>query len=217
MKAKMLMVFLMVPLIASRCYGQTWNEFFKQNKTQKKYLIEQIAALKAYAGYATKGYQVIKEGSNLISDIKNGDFNLHGEHFQSLKRVNPELKRSDKVNAIISMQAEMAKGRSTTVSVVEKSDVLGHAEIRLITDTYSSLAREASMDLEELQLLIEDGRLELSDDQRMERIDKLYRAMTKKYGFQLNADQQVRALIESRISTKKDLKILRKLYGLEEG
>jgi hypothetical protein len=34
--------------------AQTWSEWFSQKKTQKKYLLEQVAALKIYAGYLKK-------------------------------------------------------------------------------------------------------------------------------------------------------------------
>lgn len=34
---------------------QTWDEVFKQKETQKKYLIQQIEAIKMYASYLKKG------------------------------------------------------------------------------------------------------------------------------------------------------------------
>ena len=39
-------------------HSQKWDEWFKQKKTQKKYLIQQIAALKVYLGYLKEGYDI---------------------------------------------------------------------------------------------------------------------------------------------------------------
>ena len=57
--------------------AQTFDEWFNQKATQRKYLIQQIAALEVYTGYVSDGYSIAKKGLNIIHDIKNGDFNLH--------------------------------------------------------------------------------------------------------------------------------------------
>ena len=51
--------------------AQTLAEWTQQNKTQIKYLVEQIAALQAYALVAEKGYSIAKTGLNAIGNIKN--------------------------------------------------------------------------------------------------------------------------------------------------
>ena len=38
--------------------AQTFNEWFRQKATQKKYLIQQIAALQVYLDYVQKGYAI---------------------------------------------------------------------------------------------------------------------------------------------------------------
>ena len=40
-----------------------------------------------YAGYLKKGYDITQDGLKLISDIKHGDFDLHNDYFNSLKKV----------------------------------------------------------------------------------------------------------------------------------
>lgn len=56
---------------------QTFHEWFRQKKTQKKYLIQQIAALKVYLGYVQKGYSIAQKGLTTVSNIKKGNFDLH--------------------------------------------------------------------------------------------------------------------------------------------
>jgi hypothetical protein len=44
-----------------------------KKKTQKKYLLQQIAALQVYFGYAKKGYSFVSSDTKTIRDIKKGD------------------------------------------------------------------------------------------------------------------------------------------------
>ena len=71
--------------------AQTFAEWFNQKATQRKYLIQQIAALQVYIGYVSKGYSIAKNGLNTIRDIKRGDFNLHNSYLTSLVTVNPKI------------------------------------------------------------------------------------------------------------------------------
>src|SRR5258706_10649819 len=98
---KMVLVML---LIFNYAYGQTYDEWFRQQKTQIKYLTEQIAALQVYAGYVEKGYKIAKDGLDAIHAIKQGDFSLHNKYFSSLKNVNHNVKAYAKIADIIALQ-----------------------------------------------------------------------------------------------------------------
>lgn len=76
--------------------AQTFEEFFKQKKTQKKYLLEQIAALQTYAELAKKGYAIVSGGLSFIGDIKNGKFSLDKAYFDGLHRANDMEEITDK-------------------------------------------------------------------------------------------------------------------------
>jgi len=78
-------------VLAGQLSAQNWQEWFRQKKTQRKYLVQQIAALKVYLEYLKEGYAVAKKGLNLVGDIKDGNFNSHAEYFGSLKLVNPSV------------------------------------------------------------------------------------------------------------------------------
>lgn len=67
---------------------------------QQRMLLEQIAALKVYIGYAQKGYSAVKKGLNTIGDFKRGEFNLHTDYLNSLKVVNPKIKKYARVTEI---------------------------------------------------------------------------------------------------------------------
>lgn len=88
----MKMIFLIaIILFTHSAKAQTWEEWFRQKETQKKYLLEQIAALQVYIDYAQKGYKIASNGLEIIEQIKTGDLNQHQVFFNSLKRINPAI------------------------------------------------------------------------------------------------------------------------------
>src|SRR5674476_818487 len=98
---KKLFIILTLIFIAADSHAQTWDEWFAQKQTQKKYLLQQIAALQTYISTAEKGYKIASDGIHTISNIKNGELNLHSLFFNSLKTVNPKIKNATIVAEII--------------------------------------------------------------------------------------------------------------------
>ena len=70
--------------ITLQSYSQT-SGMETSKKTQKKYLLQQIAALKVYISYAKKGYNIVSSGINTIRDIKKGELNLHNNFYNRSK------------------------------------------------------------------------------------------------------------------------------------
>src|SRR4051794_9257133 len=99
-----LLLLLSLLVISAVCQAQTWDEWFKQKKTQIKYLEEQIIALQVYKNDVEKGYKIVKGGLSVIHDIKNGDFHLHKDHFNSLKSVSTIIRDNSKTTGIIDLQ-----------------------------------------------------------------------------------------------------------------
>lgn len=216
MKARNIILAALLCLRTLSGYSQTWAEFFKQRKTQRKYLIEQIAAMQVYLDYARKGYNIVKDGSALVGDIKSGDFSLHRDYFSSLKTVDPSISDMDKVKDIQKMHDAMARNRSAILILLkESSKVFSGAEAKAITDLYANIAAEAAKDLEELKLLTQSGKLELSDDERISRIDKLYSRMRRNYGFQMQTGARINALFKSRKATLREAEVMKKLYEID--
>lgn len=195
--------------------AQTWAEWFKQKKTQKKYLIQQIAAMQVHLDYARKGYGIIKDGTALIGDIKSGDFNLHKDYFNSLKTANPDITGLDQVQDIIKMNSALEKNRLAIIKLVRELKVFNKEEVESINNLYLHIASEAARDMLELKLLTENDKLELSDDQRLIRLEKLYRRVKTNYGFQLQTSTRIKALAESRKAQLKEAESLKRLYGID--
>nr|WP_199077428.1 hypothetical protein [Pedobacter sp. ASV19] len=194
--------------------AQTFAEWFRQKKTQKKYLIEQIAALKIYAGYAKKGYDIGKKGLNTIGRIKDGDFNLHRDFFGAMSIVNPEIKRYPRVSGIMDLQERILRLQENTLRQLNGSDLVQNEERQYCKAVYARLLEDCNHDMEDLIRLTGNGQLVMKDDERIQRIDVLYDQAQDKYSFCRSFSEEAIQLILAREKQQQEINRMKKLNGL---
>ena len=187
----------------------------EQAKTQKKYLLRQIAALKVYVGYAAKGYSIVTKGLQAIQDIKRGDFTLHNNFFNALSAVNGRVKQYSKVAAIIALQTAIAKQVHTTIRDCGSAKQLTPSELQYLGQVFDGLLDACAKNLDELLALLKDGELQMKDDERIKRIDNLYADMQDKQMFLQTFSNAAKGLSEQRRNDQKDIEIQRKVNGIK--
>jgi hypothetical protein len=188
------------------------NSYAQAKQTQV--LLKQIVALQIYIGYAQKGYSIAKKGLNVIGDFKRGEFNLHTDYFNSLKTVNPKIKKYTRVAEIISLQVKIMKSYSSIFSQVQKDDLFHGDEVAYLKRVFERLIDNCDSILEELLAIITDNQLEMKDDERMSRIDVLYQNMEDNRTFCESLSNQTRLLSLSRVKDRNDVKTSHALQGL---
>lgn len=195
----------------SAVHAQTFGEFFNQKKTQKKYLLEQIAALQLYLGYAKKGYQLVDGGLQTVRDITKGEFNLHGVFISSLKTVSPAVRKNVKVAEILAYQINIARwfGEFKGNALLSPGDQLYILEVK--AEVLANCAR----DLESLLMVMTSGRLEMGEAERIRRIDLLYESMQDKAAFTADFMGKVERLVRNRERDHLDILDWRGAYGFE--
>ena len=195
-------------------YGQTRAEWTQQKKTQKKYLLQQIAALQVYLGYVKEGYSIARKGLNTINDIKDGDFHLHDGYFNSLGAVNPKIKSYAKVAGIIALQVKIARQVRECMSAVRELNQFTPAEIDRCVLMFNNLLSDCLENSDELMLLVTSGKIEMRDDERLKRIDALYLDMQSKYGFCSSYAEEMTLLTVQRMREQYEVNLSKKLNGL---
>lgn len=212
---KKLFLFLLFVIAANSLKAQTFSEWFRQKKTQKKYLVQQIAALQVYIGYAKKGYSIAQKGLTAIGDFKNGEFNLHSNYFNSLESVNPKIKNYAKVAGIIAYQVKIAQIYNQTYQRLQDSDAFSSDEISYIYRVYGRLLEDCSKAIDELIAVTTSNKFEMKDDERIKRVDALYNDMQDKYSFIQNFSNEAITLANSRIKENNDIQISRAVNGIK--
>jgi hypothetical protein len=204
-------IVLALLLVCTVSYGQTWNEFFKQKKTQKKYLLQQIAALKVYGDYLKKGYELASGGLSVVRDISDGEFSLHNIFVSGLKRVSPAVRNDVRVTEIVALQVEILRG----FGELRHSDFLSAGDLAYIHLVQAAVVADCFSDLEELLLLVTSGKLEMRDDERLGRLAGIYSRMLDKSGFARDFCGSVSQLISQRKAGQDELGSVVEMFHLE--
>jgi hypothetical protein len=174
---KQLNILLIASLIAGAASAQNADEWLRQQKTQIKYLVQQIASLQAYALVAEKGYNIAKTGLNAISNIKKGDFSLHSDYFSSLKKVNPNVKAYTEIADIIAMQVSILKACHQQKLNMKSSGQFNDNEVSYAGKVFDNLLEDCTEIIDELITVTTNGILQMKDDERIKNIDRLYASM----------------------------------------
>jgi hypothetical protein len=202
---KIVLFLLFAGFLNGNIYGQA---------KQAEVLLKQIAALQIYIGYAQKGYSVAKKGLNTIGDFKRGEFNLHTDYFNSLKTVNPKIKKYARVAEIISLQVKIIKSYGTIYGQIQQDDLFHGDEVDYIKRVFDRLIENCDDNLEELITIVTDGQLEMKDDERMKRIDAIYQNMLENHTFCESFSNQTRLISLSRTKDTKEVKTSRALRDI---
>lgn len=202
-------------VICLACHSQTTEEWTQQKSTQKKYLLQQIAALHTYINYAKKGYSIVNKGITTVKNIKKGDFNLHRDFFTHLKNVNPKISRYVKVADIIAYQFRIIKQTKEAANGVKATQQFAPEEIDYCVSVFNNLLTECGKTIDELILIITDGQLEMKDDERLIRIDELYTDMQYKYAFSSSFCEDVGLLTMQRLNEQVQINYSKILNGIK--
>jgi hypothetical protein len=192
--------------------AQTWDEWFRQKKTQRRYLAKQIALLKVYLGYLKKGYEIADKGLTTIHNIKNGDFNLHRDFFGSLKNVNPHIRNSAKVADIIAFQIYIIQSIRQVNNFCKNNEQFTPEEIQYVAAVYSNMLFLCDASISELLMIIGTNQTEMKDDERLMRIDRLYDDVLDKQAFVKAFDSDVRLIAREREREQQSIERMRKQH-----
>lgn len=198
---KIITIFFLITAITTIAHAQTFSEWFRQKKTQIKYLIEQIAAYEVLLDYTTKGYNIAQSGLTFIGDMKKGEFDLHTTYFNSLKVVSSSVSHYSRINDIISY----GNGIMSNFSKIMQTKNMNAAEINYLHVVYNNMNNECNKSLDELIDIVTDDTYTMKDDQRIKRIDAVYFDMKDKYAFSQSFTSEALLLAAQRQSTTSDI------------
>jgi len=195
---KITLVFLFIGIGAK---AQTFAEWFDQKKTKEKYILAQIAALQAYGSVLKTGYNIAHNGLGTIGSFNNGEFQLHSTYYANLKAVSPAVKNNTQVKEILTWQQDI----NTTFS-------------RLKSDAYynqvkAAVLKDCNQQLSELQTVLSDNSVEMSDADRLKRIGAIHAEMLSNYRFTVTFCTDAALLNRDQTNQSTDLQTLQHLYG----
>lgn len=203
-----ILVTILLGLIAVPATAQTWNEWFRQKRTQIRYHLRQIAALQVYIELGQKGYGIYQDGLQLIGDIKDSDFGLHKNYFASLSNVNPRVSQLPNAREISVWRQQVIifgnRIRKMQLGVSQSS--LDHL--------FAELAKKSNDHHEQLELLVTAGNYQLSDEERITQIAKLHKAQQQLYNFAKSTYQDAIVYAKHQGKSAHEIKVIKQLQDL---
>jgi len=200
-------IFAVGVLLSTSTSAQNWNEWFKQKKTQKKYLVQQVAALQMYLKYLKEGYDIAKKGLNVIGNIKQGKFDLDNTYLTSLRTVNSSIGSSARTTSIIAYQRLLIRQLRRLEDDSDGTDYLTEDEKRYVALVYTNMVQESERVLEDLERVLSNNELEMRDDERLEQIEDLYVDSIDMYSFARSFSNSTRLMISQRSFDNAEIKI----------
>lgn len=211
---KKLLVFCCLLSYSLCLHAQTWDEWFNQKNTQVKYLVQQIAALQMYETYLHKGYSIVRDGTKLIGDVKQGDFDLHSGHFVSLSSINPSISRGKQVADAIHYGYAIEKNIKGIRSLRNDASFTA-SERQYIAGVVAQLEKDCAGQLDALSDITTAGKLPMSDDERLQRIDQIKEELREQYRFCLHFQSELQVLLAQKTKETEDIQTIRKLNALQ--
>jgi energy-coupling factor transporter transmembrane protein EcfT len=176
--------------------------------------VEKLAQLKKILSNMKKGYEIVSGGYNTIKDISKGSFNLHQAFLDGLMQVSPAVKKYKRIAEIISFQTQLVKEYKSAFRRFDASNLFNENEIKYMGDVYGNLFNKSLQNLEELAMVITAGKLRMSDDERINAIDRIFDDMGDKLVFLRTFTKENNVLAIQRSWEMVDTKVSKKLNGL---
>jgi len=175
--------------------------------------VEKLAQLKKILSNMKQGYQIVSNGYSAIKDISKGNFNLHEAFLDGLMRVSPTVRKYKKIGEIIIFQSQLVKEYKSAFRRFDASNLFNANEIKYMGNVYANLFNKSLQNLDELTMVITAGKLRMSDDERLNAIDRIYIDMGDKLVFLRTFNNENNVLAIQRGREMVDTKISKKLNG----
>jgi len=190
---------------------------FSQSQEAQQLLLnwEKLMQFKKILKDMYAGYKIVYKGYTTIKDISEGNFDLHKDFLDGLLEVSPAVKKYKRIADIISYQLRIVKEYKAAFNQFKEDKNFTPDEIKYIGKVFSNLLVESLKCLDELSMVITAGKLRMSDDERLQAIDRIYNEIVDQFSFLQDFNNGTAVLSVQREKDMQDIDISRKLYNIK--
>jgi hypothetical protein len=176
---------------------------------------EKLKQLEEILDNMYKGYKILTTGYNRIKDIAEGNFELHQVFLDGLFAVNPSIAKYKRIPQIVRYQKLLMQEYRGAFYRFRNDENLTSGEIKYLEKVYSYLARQSLQNLEELTMIVTADKLRMSDDERIDAIDRIYHDVENKLSFLRYFNNSTHLLVLQREKEGSDVDAAKKLHELD--
>jgi hypothetical protein len=175
--------------------------------------VEKLAQFKQILSDMKKTYDILYKGYTAIKDISNGSFNLHKNFLDALLEVSPVVRRYKRIADIVNYQLKIIKNVKTALNEFKSTGQFTADEVEYLSRVYEGLTKASMQSLDELAMIITAGKLRMSDDERLQAIDRIYAAVEDQYSFLQEFNNQTSVLSMQRKSEQAEIEFSKRVGG----
>ena len=161
-------------------------------------------------------YKILDKGYTAVKDISEGNFNLHKNFLDGLMEVSPAVKKYNRIADIINYQLRICKEYKSALNQFKEDKQFTVQELEYLEKVYANLFKQSLKSLEELSMIITAGKLRMSDDERLQAIDRIYEAAVDQFSFLKEFNNNTALLSLQRKSEQTEIKMSRVINGIQE-
>lgn len=178
--------------------------------------VEKLAQFKKILKNMKDAYTIIFKGYTAVKDLSQGNFTLHKTFLDGLLEVSPAVKKYKRITDIFNYQVRILKEYKAAWQQFRDDKQFTSTEIDYLGKVYTNLFNETLKSLEELAMVITSGKLRMSDDERLQAIDRIYASVVDQYSFLNEFNNNTAILSLQRKSEQADIKMSRIINGIKQ-
>lgn len=161
------------------------------------------------------GYKILHKGYTAVKDISEGNFTLHKGFLDALLEVSPAVRKYKRIGDIISYQIRIVKDYKAAFAQFKEDKQFTPQEMEYLEKVYGNLLGQSLKSLEELYMVITAGELRMSDDERLQAIDRIYESNVEQFSFLKKFNGSTALLSLQRKTEETEVKMSRIIYGMK--
>ncbi|MEP2669095.1 MAG: TerB family tellurite resistance protein [Cyclobacteriaceae bacterium] len=158
------------------------------------------------------GYKVLDKGYTTIKKISQGNYTLHQLFFNGLMAVNPAVRNYKRIPYIIDYQKLLLKEYKRAYNRFRQDPGFKPEELEYLGHVYSFLVKASLQNIDELIMVITATKLRMTDDERMQAIDRIFYDMENKVVFLRTFNNSTQLLAIQRARSRNDVRTMQQLY-----
>jgi hypothetical protein len=175
---------------------------------------EKLAELEKILDNMYTGYKILDKGYSTIKNIAEGNYSIHQIFIDGLMLVNPTVRNYKRIPFIIDYQKLLLKEYSNAYNRFKNDPHFTPQELEYLANVYSYLFTASLRNIDDLVMIITATKLRMSDDERMQAIDRIFYDMESKLIFLRGFNNSTQLLAIQRARSANDVRTIQHLYGI---
>jgi hypothetical protein len=205
-------LFLMLLLLCCCSFGTLAQS---QEAQQLLLNVEKLSQLKGILTSMKKGFDVLSTGYKSVKNIAEGNFSLHEVFLDGMMLVSPEVRKYRRIADIISDQSAIVSEYKSAFKRFSTGGNFTVSELEYLGKVYGELFSQSLDNLDQLAMVITAGKLRMTDDERLQAIDRIFADTQDKLMFLRSFNRQTSSLNMQRQREKAEIEALKRYHQVQ--